>query len=326
MKNIAVVAGGFSGEHEVSLRSQSALIDFLSPISEYRLFAVVIDREGWTVHETSGIARQIDKNDFSFTTSEGEKIRFDYCYMTIHGTPGEDGLFLGYLETLGIPFSSCSALVSGITFNKSVCNRQLSSFGIPTSHGLTLHRGEKRTPGEIVSELGLPLFVKPNSGGSSIATHKVEAEGDLADAITSAFTAGEEILIEKMLTGTEVTCGCYEDGAGLHALPVTEVVPRGTFFDYDAKYNGASDEITPARISFELTGLVQERTKTVYRHLGAKGIIRVDYIIVDGEPVLLEVNTTPGMTTASFIPQQVRAAGLSITDVLSGIISHTLEA
>ena len=319
MKNIAVVAGGFSGEHDVSLKSQAALISFLSPIPEYRLFAVVIEREGWFVRTEEGTF-DVDKNDFSYTDGRGEKVAFDYCYMTIHGTPGEDGLFLGYLETMSIPFSSCSALVSALTFNKSFCNRYLSSFGLPVSRGLTVKRGDGKAPEEIVRELGLPLFVKPNCGGSSIATHKVEKEEELRAALDSAFTAGDEVLVERMLVGTEVTCGCYADKEGLHALPVTEVVPKTTFFDFDAKYNGLSDEITPARIPAELFELVQNRTKEVYGYLGAHGLIRIDYIIVDGEPVLLEVNTTPGMTSASFIPQQVRAAGLNITDVLHAII------
>lgn len=319
MKNIAVVAGGYSGEYSVSLKSQAAILSFLAPIKAYRLFAVVIERNRWEVHTSEGVF-DVDKNDFSFTAPGEERIKFDYCYMTIHGTPGEDGLFLGYLETLGIPFSSCSALVSALTFNKSFCNRYLSSFGLPVSRGLTVKRGESKSPEEITRELGLPLFVKPNCGGSSIATHKVEKVEELDEALRSAFTAGDEVLVERMLVGTEVTCGCYEDGEGLHALPVTEVVPKGTFFDFDAKYNGASDEITPARIPEELSRKVQDRTKAVYDHLGAKGLIRVDYIIEGGEPVLLEVNTTPGMTTASFIPQQVRAAGLDITDVLHAII------
>ena len=322
MKNIAVVAGGNSGEYSVSLKSQAALISFLSPVKEYRLFPVLIERDGWRV-TVDGEVCEVDKNDFSFTGKAGEKVKFDYCYMTIHGTPGEDGLFLGYLETMGIPFSSCSALVSALTFNKAFCNRYLSSFGIPVSRGLTVRREEPLTEEEILAQLTLPLFVKPNCGGSSIATHKVERPEELRAALDSAFTAGEEVLVERMLIGTEVTCGCYEDAAGLHALPVTEVVPKNTFFDFDAKYNGASDEITPARISQALFDLVQERTKEVYRCLGAKGIIRVDYIIENGEPVLLEVNTTPGMTAASFIPQQVRAAGLLITEVLRGIIDKT---
>ena len=225
MKNIAVVAGGNSGEYSVSLKSQAALISFLSPVKEYRLFPVLIERDGWRV-TVDGEVCEVDKNDFSFTGKAGEKVKFDYCYMTIHGTPGEDGLFLGYLETMGIPFSSCSALVSALTFNKAFCNRYLSSFGIPVSRGLTVRREEPLTEEEILAQLTLPLFVKPNCGGSSIATHKVERPEELRAALDSAFTAGEEVLVERMLIGTEVTCGCYEDAAGLHALPVTEVVPK----------------------------------------------------------------------------------------------------
>lgn len=197
--------------------------------------------------------------------------------------------------------------------------------GIPVAKSILLRKGDSVTTEDAVEQLGLPMFVKPNGGGSSFATFKIKTADELQPAISAAFKeATQEVIIESFMQGTEITCGCYTSRDGLRALPITEVVPKVEFFDYNAKYNGAVEEITPARLSAEITALVQETTKRIYRYLGAKGIIRVDYIIIDGVPHLLEVNTTPGMTATSFIPQEIRAAGLNISDVMDDVINASL--
>lgn len=264
----------------------------------------------------------IDKNDFSFR--EGDRVRhFDFAYITIHGTPGEDGRLQGYFDMIGLPYSSCGTLASAVTFNKYVCNHYLSGFGVKIADSVRLFRKNAVEGDEIVARLGLPLFVKPNDGGSSFGVTKVKEAAALLPAIEKAFAEGREVIIESFIEGTEVTCGCYKVKGKEVVFPLTEVVTDNEFFDFDAKYNGQVDEITPARISASLTEKIQRETSRIYDLLGAKGIIRVDYIIpADGEPRLLEVNTTPGMTATSFIPQQVRAAGLDIREVMTDIIEN----
>ncbi|OFR34955.1 D-alanine--D-alanine ligase [Porphyromonas sp. HMSC065F10] len=317
---IALIAGGYSGEYTVSLSSQEGLMKFLSD-SPYEIYPVLIRRDHWMVlglEETP----EIDKEDFSFVHPEtGRKIRFDFAYITIHGTPGEDGHLTGYLDMLQIPYSCCPTLIGALTFDKYVCARYLSTFGIKIAPAVRLTKYDRIDIDDLLREPGLPCFVKPNNGGSSIATTHVTEREQLQPAIDKALAESGDVMIQSLITGTEITCGAYEDAEGIHILPITEVVPKSEFFDYDAKYNGAVDEITPARLPEETTARVKELTHRIYRHLRAAGIIRVDYFIEsDGTPVLLEVNTTPGMTATSFIPQQIRAAGLAPGKVLEGII------
>ncbi|HHU95845.1 MAG TPA: D-alanine--D-alanine ligase [Petrimonas sp.] len=316
-KNVAIVWGGYSSEIVISEKSAAGIYTFLD-IGKYNLFKVKIDRQAWEV-EYQGNRFPVNKNDFSFV-ADGATTRFDFAYITIHGTPGEDGVLQGYFDMLGIPYSNCGVLASALTFNKFTCNNFLKSFGVKVAPSIVLRERDSYTPEQITAELGLPVFVKPNSGGSSFATTKVTATTKMKEAIEEAFREAPEVIIEQFIAGTEVTCGCYEAGKGIVALPLTEVVPANEFFDFDAKYNGQVEEITPARIPPSIALTIQEETKKIYRLLGAKGIIRADYILQDGESILLEVNTTPGMTGTSFIPQQVEAAGLSMGDVLSDII------
>lgn len=317
---IALIAGGYSGEYTVSLSSQEGLMKFLSD-SPYEIYPVLLRRDHWSVLGLEGDP-EIDKGDFSFVHPEtGRKVRFDFAYITIHGTPGEDGHLTGYLDMLQIPYSCCPTLIGALTFDKYVCARYLSTFGIKIAPAVRLTKYDRIDIDDLLREPGLPCFVKPNNGGSSIATTHVTEREQLQPAIESALAESGDVMIQSLITGTEITCGAYEDAEGIHILPITEVVPKSEFFDYDAKYNGAVDEITPARISEETTERVKELTHQIYRHLRAAGIIRVDYFIEsDGTPVLLEVNTTPGMTATSFIPQQIRAAGLAPGKVLEGII------
>lgn len=317
---IALIAGGYSGEYTVSLSSQEGLMKFLSD-SPYEIYPVLLRRDHWTVLGLEGDP-EIDKGDFSFVHPEtGRKVRFDFAYITIHGTPGEDGHLTGYLDMLQIPYSCCPTLIGALTFDKYVCARYLSTFGIKIAPAVRLTKYDRIDIDDLLREPGLPCFVKPNNGGSSIATTHVTEREQLQPAIEKALAESGDVMIQSLITGTEITCGAYEDAEGIHILPITEVVPKSEFFDYDAKYNGAVDEITPARIPEETTARVRDLTHRIYRHLRAAGIIRVDYFIEsDGTPVLLEVNTTPGMTATSFIPQQIRAAGLAPGKVLEGII------
>lgn len=319
--NIALIAGGYSGEYSVSLRSQRALMGFLKE-SPYSIYPVLIRKDEWIVNGEKEYP--IDKNNFSFVTDDGERVVFDYAYVTIHGTPGEDGLLTGYLDMLGIPYSCCSTLVGALTFDKYMCTHLLRSFGVHVAKSRRIYRSDIEHIREIAREMGLPVFIKPNTGGSSIATTRVDKEDQLDEALRLGFEESDVLLMEQLMVGTEVTCGCYRDGDGIHALPITEVVTQNTFFDYNAKYNGQVQEITPARLTEEKTKEIRELTKDIYQILNASGIIRVDYIIQGDTPYLLEVNTTPGMTGTSFIPQQVQAAGLDISQVLQDIISYQI--
>lgn len=324
-KNVAIIAGGDSSEIVVSLKSAQGLYSFIDK-EKYNLYIAVLTKDSWYVNLPNEEKTPIDKNDFSFILN-GEKINIDFAYITIHGTPGENGLLQGYFDMIGMPYSTCGVLSSAITFNKFVCNNYLRSFGISVASSLRLKNGETLSEQEVVEKLGLPCFIKPNVGGSSFGVTKVKEVAQIVPAIEKAYDEGNEVILESLIQGTEITCGCYKIKGKSVVFPITEVVTENEFFDYDAKYNGEVEEITPARISQELTQKVQELTSRIYDIVDAKGIIRVDYIIEkDGNPKLLEVNTTPGMTVTSFIPQQVRAAGLDIKDVMTDIIENEFNA
>ena len=326
MKKIAIVAGGDSSEYVVSLRSAQGIWSFVDH-SKYETSIIVIKGTEWKMVQYDGKQYDwdktwpVDREDFS-VVMDGVKLTFDFAYIIIHGTPGENGILQGYFDMIRMPYSCCGVLAAALTCSKFTCNRYLSTFGIPVAKSILLHVGEEVDTEQCVKELGLPVFVKPNAGGSSFATTKVKTPEELQPAIAAAKReATGEVIIESFMQGTEVTCGCYTSRDGLRALPITEVVSKKEFFDVDAKYNGAVEEITPARISDEMTQKIQALTRRIYGYVGAKGIIRVDYIIIGDTPHLLEVNTTPGMTATSFIPQEVRAAGLDISDVMDDVIT-----
>ena len=321
---IAIVAGGDSSEHDVSLRSAEGLMSFMDK-EKYRCYVVELTAAHWTV-DYEGETCPVNHEDFSFQASDGHHV-FDFAYITIHGTPGENGILQGYFDLIGLPYSTSDVLVESLTFNKYALNNFLRAFPeVHVSDSVLVRKGEDRpTDEEIATRLGLPCFVKPNAGGSSFGVTKVKEVEGLTPAIEKAMMESDEVMVEKCMAGTEITCGCYKrpDGS-IVTFPITEVVTTQEFFDYDAKYNGKVSEITPARIAPETTERVQQMTRHIYRLLGCYGIIRIDYILA-GEPGkeqinMLEINTTPGMTATSFIPQQVRAAGLDIKDVLSDII------
>ncbi len=323
-KNIAIVAGGDSSEVVVSLKSAAGLESFMDK-ERYNIYIVTIVGKCWQVELSDTEKIAIDKNDFSFT-KDGIKTVFDFAYITIHGTPGENGILQGYFDLIGLPYSCCGVLAAALTFNKFACNTYLKSFGVKVAESLVLRKGQTVNGNEVALKIGFPCFVKPNVGGSSFGVTKVKDIEQVQPAIAHAFNEGEEVMIEAYMAGTELTCGIYKTKTKAQVLPVTEVVSENEFFDYDAKYKGQVQEITPARISDALTERVQKLTSAIYDILGCKGIVRIDYIISEGEVInLLEVNTTPGMTTTSFIPQQVAAAGLDIKDVMTEIIENELN-
>ena len=322
-RNIAIIAGGDSSEYEVSLRSAAGIESFLNH-EQYNTTIVLLRGIDWKAQVSENEWVVIDKNDFSYTY-QCEKKTFDFAYITIHGTPGENGVLQGYFDLIGLPYSCCGVLAAAITFNKFTCNHYLKSFGVRTAASILLRKSDSRpTDQEIVNEVGLPCFIKTNVGGSSFGVTKVKTLEDVEPAIEKAFAEGNEVICEAYMKGIEITCGVYKTRNKAVAFPITEVVTSNEFFDYDAKYNGQVDEITPARIPDEVRDAVQAMTLKIYDILGCKGIIRVDYILTEGWTInLLEVNTTPGMTATSFIPQQVKAAGLEIGEVLGEIIEDS---
>ena len=326
-RNIAILCGGDSSEHDVSLRSARGLYSFFDK-ERYNVYIVDVKGVDWHVNFDNGDVANIDKNDFSFK-QDGKTIWFDYAYITIHGTPGENGIMQGYLDLLHMPYSTSNVLVEALTFDKYALNNYLRGFGVNVAKSILLRRGEenKFTEEEIEAQIGMPCFVKPAADGSSFGVSKVKNSDQLAPALRNAFMECDEVMIESYLNGTEVTVGCYKTKSKSVVFPVTEVVTSNEFFDYDAKYNGQVQEITPARISPELTKALQDETSRIYDLLHCNGIIRIDYIVTknsDGSDqiYMLEINTTPGMTPTSFIPQQVRAAGLDIKDVLTDIVEN----
>lgn len=326
-RTIAIVCGGDSSEHDVSLRSAQGLYSFFDK-DRYNVYVVDVKGTDWHVNLADGSIAVIDKNDFSFM--ENGKMRlFDYVYITIHGTPGENGIMQGYFDLINMPYSTSSVLVEAMTFNKYVLNNYLRGFGVNVAPSILLRRGEEETLDEqrVMDEIGMPCFVKPSADGSSFGVSKVKNIDQLAPALRLAFMESDEVMIESFMEGTEISIGVYKTREKSVVLPATEVVTSNEFFDYDAKYNGQVQEITPARLSDDVARKVADETSRIYDLLHANGILRIDYIIGKDENggdkiMMLEVNTTPGMTATSFIPQQVRAAGLDIKDVLTDIVEN----
>ena len=322
-RNIAIVCGGDSSEHDVSLRSAQGLYSFFDK-ERYNVYIVDIKGQDWHVELLGGITARIDRNDFSFV-EDGKAKWFDYAYITIHGTPGENGILQGYFDLIGIPYSTSGVLVEAMTFDKFVLNQYLRGYGVSVADSLLIRQGYEQlvSDDEIEQRIGMPCFVKPAADGSSFGVSKVKNKDQLAPAIRKAMLESDEIMVEQFLDGTEISIGVYKTREKSVVLPATEVVTQNEFFDYDAKYNGQVQEITPARLSEDVTRRVREITSHIYDILHCNGIIRIDYIISkDGKIFMLEVNTTPGMTPTSFIPQQVRAAGLEMKDVLTDIVEN----
>lgn len=322
MKTIAIVAGGDSSEYVISVKSAAQVSKEIEKTG-YKSHVVQIKGQDWKVEE-SGKTYQIDKNDFSFT-KEGKKVKFDCVLILIHGTPGEDGKLQSYFELIGLPYTSCGILASALTFNKYACKVFLDAFGIKSAKAVIV-KDEKWNADEIISKVGLPCFVKPNESGSSFGVTKVTEKGQLEMAIKEAVKESSQVIIEEFIKGTEVTCGVLKTSSKEILFPITEVVSKKEFFDYQAKYtDGFSEEITPARIPVGIASQVQSISSSIYDALDCKGIVRIDYIIKDNQPYFLEVNTVPGMSENSIIPKQIRTLGITIPEVYKLIIEDLLK-
>ncbi len=324
-KHVAVIAGGNSSEIVVSLKSGQNVWEAIDR-EKFIPWLIHMKEKEWLVMENGHPVAPVDKADFSFLIN-GEKISVDFAYITIHGTPGEDGILQGYLDMLGIPYSTCDVQTSALTFNKWHCNNFLRSFNIPMARTILLTRGEKIDTGEITSQLGLPLFVKPNAGGSSFGVTKVKKTEELEAAVHAAWKESSQALIDEYIPGTEFTCGLLKTGKLHLVFPLTEVLPKNEFFDFEAKYTpGVTDEITPARLPEELAEVCRHMSMKIYDLCGCSGIVRMDYILRGDTFYFLEVNTTPGMTSTSFIPQQIRAMGKSLTEILTLVIGEKMTS
>ena len=323
MKKIAIIMGGYSSEYKISLTSGNVVYQNLDK-TKFKGYRIHIFKEKWIYVDDNNTEFIIDKNDFSVTISN-EKITFDCVFNAIHGTPGEDGLMQAYFDLLGIPQNSCDYYQAALTFNKRDLLSVLKPYGIKSANSYYLNLGDEIKQDEILEKVGLPCFVKPNKSGSSYGISKVKTKDELLFAIANAYKEDNEIIIESFLDGTEVSVGVINYKGETVVLPITEIVSENDFFDYEAKYLGKSQEITPARISEDIAEKIRVVAKKAYTILKMSGFSRSEFIIVDGEPFMLEMNTIPGLTTESLIPQQARAAGLSLEDLFTNSIELALQ-
>jgi D-alanine-D-alanine ligase len=320
--NIAVMAGGNSGEHIISVNSAKLIMEHIS-LDHFTPWLIVVKGDEW-ICETGIRRTTVDRNDFSITHDD-VKIKFDAVFNIIHGTPGEDGMLQGYLDMLKVPYTSCGRLTSALTFNKYACSRYVSAAGcVNIADAVLIRSGADISVDEILAVTALPCFVKPNNGGSSVGMSKVKEADELEEAIRVAFQEDEEVLVEAFIKGTELTCGVFAMDGKLVVLPLTEIVSKTEYFDFEAKYHGKSEEITPARISEMDETAVKHVSSLLYRHLGCKGVVRFDYILSDRGLFFLEVNTVPGMSKESIIPQQLAHHGMSVTDFITGLLREVL--
>lgn len=322
--NIALLTGGDSSEREVALSSARQMYEAFDK-AKYNVFVVDVNGRSWTCEGTAGRRIEVDKTDFSIPVGDG-KIMFDYAYIMIHGTPGEDGKMQGYLEMMRIPYSSCGFVSSVETFDKTVCKKLVAAVeGISLAREVVLHRGDNLDATKVVAELGLPLFVKPNASGSSFGVTKVKTVDEFMPAIHKAFGESDTVLVEEFVAGREFGCGVLLTSEGVQALPVTEIKSHNEFFDYEAKYTaGMSDEITPAEIPAETSERMQQLAVAAARACGCRGIVRVDFIMTDsGSMYMIEINSIPGMSPGSIVPKQIAAAGMKLSDVIDRIIADT---
>jgi D-alanine-D-alanine ligase len=326
-KNIALIAGGDSGEYVISMKS-AATIEKNIDSELFNVFLIVVNNNKWVYVDEKGDEHNVDKNDFSLDLG-GKKILFDCAFITIHGTPGEDGKLQGYFELLKIPYTTAGQLQCVLTFNKYFCNRLVSTWGVNVAKSVKLKKGKVPSVSEILKEVSLPVFVKPNKGGSSLGTTFVRNESELIGAISLCLEHDDEAMIEEFIKGVELTCGVFKRYGKAKALPVTELVSKtkAGFFDYEAKYTiGACDEITPARISGSLTRKIKEISEFLYEKLELKGIARFDFIVSQEKVFFLEANITPGMSDRSIVPQQAEVEGISLTEMFTEVINDAMNS
>ena len=318
MKKVAVIEGGYSQEKAISIKSAKTVFDNLDR-TKFDPTRVLIDENEWAAYDDEG-RYPIDKNDFSFVKNN-LKVQFEYAFIVIHGTPGEDGKLQGYLDMVGVPYNTSSAAITALTFQKFHCNQFLKNFGINVPEAILIKPDDEINESQIIEKVKLPCFVKPTDGGSSFGVTKVKNENKLLPAIKAAFEHGTEVVVEENIVGREVTCGVYRDTQGAKALPVTEIISENEYFDYDAKYNGKSKEITPAELDDEMTKNIKNLTKKIYGVLGMKGIARIDYMInKKGIPFLIEINSVPGMSKESIVPLMIKTQNLNLKKVLNDLI------
>jgi D-alanine-D-alanine ligase len=325
-KNIALLAGGYSGEYAISIKSAITIEKNINP-NLYQVYKIVISKEGWFYNGLDNIQIEVQKNDFSLAIN-GQHIVFDLVFFGIHGTPGEDGKLQGYFDMLGIPYTGCSALVSALTFNKIYCNRVVAgSNAAVVAPSMQLFKDTCPSDEEILKTMTLPCFVKPTEGGSSLGTNKVKTIAELRPAIDAAFAVDPQIMAEAFIKGRECTIGVYKTNGVIKVLPITEITTTNEFFDYEAKYQGNSEEITPADVPAYMQYKIEDSAKRVYQLFDCKGVVRIDFIFdLEAETLFfLEINTMPGQSEASIIPQQVRAAGGNLTDFYGGLIVEALK-
>lgn len=323
-KSVAVVMGGYSDEYVVSLKSGQLIYDSLDR-NLYDVYKVVILKDEWYFLGENDQKLEINRGDFSVTTASGEVLKFDVCFNIIHGTPGENGILQAYWDAIGQKYTGCGFYQSALTFNKKDTLAVLSKYGVPSAKSIYLRKGETINIDEITESLGLPLFVKPNQSGSSLGISKVKEKSELMAATEVAFKEDDEILIESFLNGMEVSVGVIDFKGETIVLGITEIVPTNEFFDYEAKYEGASEEITPARIDDATRLRVEEIAKRAYNSLGMSGFSRSEFILMDGIPYMLEMNTNPGFSPASILPQQARHYGISIMDLCGNEVEKALQ-
>jgi len=319
MKNVAIIEGGYSHEKIISLQSAETVFQNIDK-TLYNPIKVRIDEKGWFAFV--GDERiEVNRNDFSFRDT-----KFDIAFIVVHGTPGEDGKLQAYFDILNVPYTTCSHFAATLTFNKFACNRYLKTFGIKVADAVLIRKKDVINSAEIITKIGLPCFVKPNDGGSSFGITKVEKESELKKAIELALSHGTQAIIECFMSGREVTNGIYKGVKGIVSLPITEIVTDNGFFDFDAKYKGESNEITPADLSPKLTEKVKAVTKEIFELLDLKGIARADYIIQGDEPYLIEINTVPGMSGESLIPQMAEYEGIDLKIMLNEVMSIAINS
>jgi D-alanine-D-alanine ligase len=316
---IAVICGGYSSEFDISVKSAKTIVENFP--EGFNAVMVVLDKSGWKV-VIEGEELDFDIRTMTFTQETAKRI--DAAIVYIHGDPGENGKVQAFLEIQGIPYINSGPLASALSFDKWYCNQFLSRFGIPVADSVFLRERSQMKAEDIVDRLGLPLFVKPSDSGSSYGISKVKSIDEMEPALNKAFLEGRSVVVESFLKGTEVTCGVYRKLTGIHALPLTEIATENEFFDYEAKYLGKSKEITPARVSDDVREKIQQRARYIYELLNLRSIARIDFMVVAEEPFVIEVNTTPGFSAASIVPQMIRYEGRSIRDFWQDILDAEL--
>lgn len=321
VRNIALLTGGDSSEWQIALQGAENIGNALDR-SRYTPYTIVLRNGHWTYTAPDGTKSELDRNDFTLPVA-GRKIKLDYALIVIHGTPGEDGRLQGYLDMMGIPYSSCGFVSSVLTFDKAACKRAVAGSGIHLAKEILLNKTSEIDPAAIIAELGLPLFVKPNASGSSFGVTKVKKQNELLPAITEAFKESDQVLMEEFIEGREISCGVMIAGGKEYIFPITELVCQSEFFDYKAKYQGFSNEITPADLPEAIRKEVNRLTLIACKRLNCRGVVRIDFIVKGETPYMIEINTIPGMSSHSIIPQQAAAMGMSLTELFNLIIDET---